>query len=84
MELARDAGYRVSERKLDRTELYVADEIFLTGTGAQVAPVASVDGRPVGDGPAPGPVSRDLQERYFAAVRGRDERYRHWLTQVPL
>ena len=84
MQLARDAGYAVIERKVDRTELYVADEIFLTGTGAQVAPVASVDGRPVGEGPGPGPISADLQERYFAAVRGRDERYAHWLTRIQL
>jgi branched-chain amino acid aminotransferase len=84
MELARDAGYVLTERKIDRTELYISDEIFLTGTGAQVAPVASVDGRPVGEGSGPGPVSRDLQERYFAAVRGRDERYKHWLTRVDL
>ena len=84
MRIARDAGYVVTERKIDRTELYVSDEVFFTGTGAQVAPVASVDGRPVGDGPAPGPVSADLQERYFAAVRGRDPRYAHWLTPVQL
>jgi branched-chain amino acid aminotransferase len=84
MELARDAGYVLNERKIDRTELYISDEIFLTGTGAQVAPVASVDGRPVGEASAPGPVSRDLQERYFAAVRGRDDHYKHWLTRVDL
>jgi branched-chain amino acid aminotransferase len=82
MRLARDAGYTVVERKIDRTELFVADEIFFTGTGAQVAPVASVDGRPVGDGPTPGPISADLQQRYFAAVRGLDDRYRDWLTRV--
>lgn len=79
--LARDAGYVVEERKIDRTELYLADELFLTGTGAQVAPIASVDGRPCGDG-AGFPVTDDLQERYFAAVRGRDPRYAAWLTSV--
>jgi branched-chain amino acid aminotransferase len=79
--LARDAGYRVDERKIDRTELYLADELFLTGTGAQVAPIASVDGRPCGEG-AGFPVTSDLQERYFAAVRGRDPRYAAWLTPV--
>ncbi len=82
MQIARDAGYLVTERKIDRTELYVSDEVFFTGTGAQVAPIASVDGRPVGDGPTPGPISADLQQRYFAAVRGRDERYADWLTRV--
>ncbi len=79
--LARDAGYVVEERKIDRTELYLADELFLTGTGAQVAPIASVDGRPCGEGTA-FPVTTDLQERYFAAVRGRDPRYAAWLTSV--
>ncbi len=79
--LARDAGYTVEERRIDRTELYQADEVFLTGTGAQVAPVASVDGRPCGDG-SNFPITGDLQERYFAAVRGRDTRYAAWLTPV--
>jgi len=79
--LARDAGYVVEERKIDRTELYLADELFLTGTGAQVAPIASVDGRPCGDG-AGFPVTTDLQTRYFAAVRGRDPKYASWLTPV--
>jgi branched-chain amino acid aminotransferase len=79
--LARDAGYVVEERKIDRTELYLADELFLTGTGAQVAPIASVDGRPCGDG-AGFPVTADLQARYFAAVRGRDSQYASWLTPV--
>jgi branched-chain amino acid aminotransferase len=79
--LARDAGYVVEERKIDRTELYLADELFLTGTGAQVAPIASVDGRPCGEGAA-FPVTTDLQERYFAAVRGRDPRYTAWLTPI--
>jgi branched-chain amino acid aminotransferase len=80
IELARDAGYDVEERTIDRTELYLADELFFTGTGAQVAPVASVDDRPIGEGTFP--VALDLQARYFAAVRGRDPRYAHWLTRV--
>jgi branched-chain amino acid aminotransferase len=79
--LALDAGYLVEERKIDRTELYLADELFLTGTGAQLAPVASIDGRPIGDGPA-FPISADLAQRYFAAVRGRDPAYAGWLTPV--
>jgi branched-chain amino acid aminotransferase len=80
LEIARDAGYDVSERRIDRSELYLADEVFLTGTGAQVAPVASIDGRPVAD-----PTFRvaiDLQARYFNAVRGTDSRYAHWLTPI--
>lgn len=80
MTIARDAGYDVEERTLDRTELFLADEVFFTGTGAQVAPVASVDGRTVGDGASP--IASDLQQRYFAAVRGMDPRYASWLTRV--
>lgn len=80
MALARDAGYDVVERRIDRSELYVADEVFLTGTGVQVAPIASIDDRPVGtDG---FPVSLDLQRRYFDAVRGCDPRYAAWLTPI--
>jgi branched-chain amino acid aminotransferase len=80
MTIARDAGYEVVERRVDRSELYVADEVFLTGTGVQVAPVASIDDRPIGsDG---FPVSLDIQRRYFAAVRGTDPRYASWLTPV--
>ena len=80
MTIARDAGYEVVERRVDRSELYVADEVFLTGTGVQVAPIASIDDRPIGsDG---FPVSLDIQRRYFAAVRGTDPRYASWLTPV--
>lgn len=78
--IARDAGYAVEERTLDRTELFLADEVFFTGTGAQVAPVAAVDGRRVGDGTAP--IAGDLQQRYFAAVRGMDPRYADWLSRI--
>jgi branched-chain amino acid aminotransferase len=80
MEIAADAGYDVVERRIDRSELYLADEVFLTGTGVQVAPIASIDDRPIGsDG---FPVSLDIQRRYFAAVRGTDPRYAPWLTPV--
>ncbi|MDQ3163465.1 MAG: aminotransferase class IV [Actinomycetota bacterium] len=75
MNLARDAGYDVIERRIDRSELYLADEVFLTGTGAQVAPVASIDDRKFGSSGFP--VSLDIQARYFAAVRGTDPRYAH-------
>jgi branched-chain amino acid aminotransferase len=81
IQLARDLGYTVEERSVDRTELYTADEVFLTGTGVQVAPIASIDDRPVGEG-ANYPVTAALQKAYFAAVRGLDPRYEHWLTRV--
>jgi branched-chain amino acid aminotransferase len=80
--LARDNGYEVVERKIDRTELYTCDEVFLTGTGVQIAEVASIDERTVGGEGAEHPVTRDLQTRYFDAVRGRDPRYASWLTKV--
>ncbi len=80
MSIVADAGLEVVERRIDRSELYLADEVFLTGTGVQVAPVSSIDDRPVGSGEFP--VSLDIQRRYFAAVRGSDERYAQWLTPI--
>lgn len=69
------------ERTVDRTELYTADEIFLCGTGAQVAPVISVDHRPIGDGTT-GPLARQLQALYFDVVRGKRAEYKEWCTPV--
>lgn len=80
MRIAADAGLEVVERRIDRSELYLADEVFLTGTGVQVAPVSSIDDRAVGSGEFP--ISLDIQRRYFAAVRGSDMRYAHWLTPI--
>ena len=80
LKIAADAGLTVIERSIDRSELYLADEVFFTGTGVQVAPVASIDGRPVGEEDFP--ISLDIQRRYFEAVRGRDPRYAAWLTPV--
>jgi branched-chain amino acid aminotransferase len=81
LELAADQGIPALERTVDRTELFAADEIFLCGTGVQVAPVTSVDGRKVGDGKM-GEVTRSIQDRYLAAVRGEADELRHWLTPV--
>jgi branched-chain amino acid aminotransferase len=79
--LARDEGLPVEIRSIDRSELYVADEVLLCGTGVQVSPVIEVDHRAVGSG-AIGPVGRALSRRYFDAVRGRDPRYMDWLTPI--
>lgn len=68
-------------RPIDRTELYIADEMFLAGTGAQIASITSVDRRAVGDGEL-GPVTQRLQGLYNRAVRGQEERYLDWLTPV--
>lgn len=81
LELAAEGGIPVVERSIDRTELYVADEIFLVGTGAQVSPVIEIDHRPVADGRV-GPITARLKDRYFDAVRGRVPAYRHWLTPI--
>ena len=82
MEIARnEMGLDVVERQIDRTELYVADEVLLCGTGAQVSPVISIDHRAVGAGRI-GPIGARLRDLYFDAVRGRLPAYRHWLTQV--
>lgn len=78
----RELGIPTRERQVDRTELYLADEIFLCGTGAQIAPVIEVDHRPVGNGKV-GPVVRKLQELYFDIVRGKHPEYSpQWCTPV--
>jgi branched-chain amino acid aminotransferase len=82
MELSRrELGCEVIERSIDRTELYIADEIFLVGTGCQVAAVTSIDQRPVGNGKM-GPIVAALRDLYFKAVRGQLPQYRHWCTPV--
>ncbi len=77
--IATDLGYEVRFETLIRTDLYLADEAFLTGTAAEVVPISSVDDRVVGDG-RPGPITSRLQETYFQAVRGELDRYQGWLT----
>ncbi len=72
---------KVEERPIARSELYIADEIFLTGTAAEVTPVVEVDNRKVGTGKI-GTVTKQLQEVYFNAVRGNIDRYKSWLTPV--
>jgi branched-chain amino acid aminotransferase len=82
IELARnELGLETQERQVDRTELYVADEVFLCGTGAQISPVVEVDHRPIGSGKV-GPVGGRLRDLYFDAVRGRLPAYAHWLTPI--
>lgn len=82
IELAsQELGRKVTERRVSRTELYVADEVFFCGTGAEVTPVTAVDYRQVGDG-AMGPVTRELQELFFNVVKGRVEKYARWNYEV--
>jgi branched-chain amino acid aminotransferase len=79
MRIAEDAGIPVREVDLPRTELYLADEAFFTGTAAEVVPIREVDDRVLGD---PGPITRRVQEVFKAAIRGEDERYKEWLEPV--
>ena len=81
LQIAAELGIFVQERQIDRTELYVAEEVFFCGTGAQVAPCVTVDGRTVGNGTI-GPVSRALADLYEAIARGDDARHPEWRTAV--
>ena len=82
MRIARERlGLRVVEREIDRTELYVADEVFFCGTGAQVAPCGSIDHRTVGDGTI-GRTTQRLGDLYYALAHGDDEAYPEWRTAV--
>jgi branched-chain amino acid aminotransferase len=82
MEICRDVlGMPVLERRIDRSELYVSEEIFFTGTGVQIAAITEVDRRKIGNGKM-GPIVERLREVYFDTVRGRVPEYRHWCTPV--
>ena len=80
---ARELGLEVEERSIARTELYRSDELFFTGTAAQIAPVTRIDGRPIGQG-TPGETTLQIQKLYADVVRNRHERYRQWCTLVPV
>ena len=79
--LAREAGIPVEERDVDRTELYIADEVFLCGTGQELVAVTSVDRLPVADG-KPGAMTRQLQAAYESVVRGTTDRHPEWRVPV--
>jgi branched-chain amino acid aminotransferase len=81
IEMLGNEGIPVEVRSIDRSELYVADEMFLCGTGVQISSVIEVDHRLVGSG-AIGPIGRLVRDRYFEAVRGRLPEYAHWLTPI--
>ena len=81
MRIARDLGYEIVERDITRTELYMADELFVTGTAAEVAAIREVDDHAVGEGTR-GPVTAKLQHVFEDAIRGREPRYAHWLDHV--
>jgi branched-chain amino acid aminotransferase len=74
-------GHGVAEQNFSRSELYLADELFFTGTAAEVTPIREVDRRAVGDG-RPGPITKAIQTRFLDIVRGKDRKYASWLDLV--
>ena len=79
--IAKDLGYETVEREIPRTEIYFADEIFLTGTAAEVTPIISVDGKKVDEGRI-GKITKQIQKTYSEITIGRNKKYAHWLTPV--
>jgi branched-chain amino acid aminotransferase len=82
VQIAKDLGYEIVERDIARGELYVADEVFMTGTAAELTPLREIDDHPVGTG-EPGPITRAVQGAFEDALHGRSERYADWLDLVP-
>lgn len=81
IELAREQGVVVLEERFTRDEMYIADEVFVTGTAAELTPVREIDKRSIGTG-KPGPVTAALQKRFFSIVQGEDSSHDSWLTRV--
>jgi branched-chain amino acid aminotransferase len=81
IEIARDLGYEVVERDIARAEMAMADEMFLSGTAAELVPVREIDDITIGE---PGPITREIQGVFEDALHGRSERYAHWLDVVPI
>jgi branched-chain amino acid aminotransferase len=81
IEIAKDLGYQVVERDIARAEMALADEMFLTGTAAELTPVREIDDIEIGP---PGPITREIQGVFEDALHGRSERYAHWLDVVPI
>ena len=81
IQLAGDLGYTVTARRITRDDLYIADEVFFTGTAAEVTPVREIDNRRIGSGLC-GPVTMKLQKAFFDVVKGRNKKYKQWLSPV--
>lgn len=81
--LARELGFEVVEQRFSRDEMYIADEIFFTGTAAEITPIREIDGRKIGEG-RPGKVTRTLQKAFFDVVSGRSARHSDWLEPFEL
>jgi branched-chain amino acid aminotransferase len=83
IQIARDLGYELIERDIARAELALADEVFLTGTAAELTPLREIDDIPIGDG-RPGPITREIQGLFDDALHGRAPQYAEWLDLVPV
>src|SRR5262249_6688793 len=81
LRMLKDSGHPVEEVTFTRDALYISNEVFFTGTAAEITPVREVDNRRIGTG-APGPVVKKVQDMYFRVVRGQEPRYAEWLTYV--
>ncbi|WP_394953850.1 branched-chain amino acid transaminase [uncultured Helicobacter sp.] len=81
VELAKDLGIPLEQRRISRDEVYIADEAFFTGTAAEITPVRELDWRVIGEGKA-GPITKKLQEEFFAIVNGKNQKYRKYLTFI--
>ncbi len=81
VKIAEDLGYQIVEREIPRTEIYFADEVFLTGTAAEISPVISVDGKKVGDGKV-GKITENIRKVYSDITMGKNKKYSKWITPV--
>lgn len=81
IKIAQDMGYQVQEKYTCRDELYISDEVFFAGTAAEVTPIREIDNYQIGEGKR-GPVTEKIQEKYFAIVKGKDQKYLDWLDYI--
>lgn len=81
IEFAKDLGIKVIERRITRDEFYLADEVFMTGTAAEVTPIREYDDRMIGNG-GRGELTEQIQTLYFDVVQGRSDKYQHWLSYI--
>jgi branched-chain amino acid aminotransferase len=81
MTIGRDLGYEVVEKDITRSEMYMADEVFMTGTAAEISPIRTIDGRVIGDGSI-GAVTKHIGQVFHRAALGEDKRYVKWLDLV--
>jgi len=81
MTIIADKGMKIVEQRFTRDELYTADEVFFTGTAAEVTPVREIDDRKIGSG-RPGPITKEIQTTFFKAVHGEVDQYKDWVSYL--